>query len=681
MKVWSVLFGALMCVGAEAGGVEVSIAIGNVVMDQTKDDLCIEHIDIESTANDRIINVKAQEETTQNSLKDLNFEELSRRAKAGDFNAQYYLACCYDIGHDTEQNRSMAVNWYRKAAQQGHTRSQFLMGKMAINNQTDAAHWYMKAAQSGLAEAQCRIAYHYKFGYGLEQNYQEAFGWYYKALRHDSGEAMVNIGNMYYYGRGTKQNYLLAFQCFQRCLGQKITFFQPYLCYRIAYMYQNGLGIEQDYVRALKFYRAATKSDDFSGVSPYACHQLAVMYEQGMGVKKDEREASKWHQMAYDKGYKESPALTGQQPVSATNAADYFGYSMEELAQKANAGDVNAQFCLGENYFFEGPERNIEAALEWLVKAAEQGHAEAQFRLGTIYSFGEGVEQNAPLALQWYRKSAEQGFEGALLNLANMYYYGEGTPVDYAEAMKWALKAAESNDNVSYILIGKMYFNGEGVIKNRGEAEKWFLKAAESGNGWPLFDLGLQLIDGRGTAKNSQEGYRWILKAAELGEPRAQYFIGNCYLEGRLAAKDAKQAHEWFHRSIDSGSTVPGTYYKTGIMCRDGIVAAKNLKEAYKWLVLAAKPYNISQFTPNYNALISKNQQQQAIETIMIQTASGLNIPSLSRETAELKKQLTASELREAQVMIDEFLSLQDRRVKQRIDQINAEYRAKQSSL
>ena len=38
-------------------------------------------------------------------------------------------------------------------------------------------------------------------------------------------------------------------------------------------------------------------------------------------------------------------------------------------------------------------------------KAAKQGHAEAQFKLGDMYS----VEKNYKKAVEWYEKAAKQG--------------------------------------------------------------------------------------------------------------------------------------------------------------------------------------------------------------------------------------------------------------------------------
>ena len=45
-------------------------------------------------------------------------------------------------------------------------------------------------------------------------------------------------------------------------------------------------------------------------------------------------------------------------------------------------------------------------------KAADQGDAAAQFRLGLAYRTGRGVEKSDEEAARWYQKAADQGHAG-----------------------------------------------------------------------------------------------------------------------------------------------------------------------------------------------------------------------------------------------------------------------------
>ena len=57
----------------------------------------------------------------------------------------------------------------------------------------------------------------------------------------------------------------------------------------------------------------------------------------------------------------------------------------------------------------KGVPQGYTKALEWLEKAAAQGHASAQYNLGLMHSNGWGVLKDDTKAVEWYRKAAAQG--------------------------------------------------------------------------------------------------------------------------------------------------------------------------------------------------------------------------------------------------------------------------------
>jgi hypothetical protein len=50
---------------------------------------------------------------------------------------------------------------------------------------------------------------------------------------------------------------------------------------------------------------------------------------------------------------------------------------------------------------------------------------------------GQGVAQDFQQAAEWYRKAAEQGHAQAQFNLGELYRVGKGVAQDYIEAYKW----------------------------------------------------------------------------------------------------------------------------------------------------------------------------------------------------------------------------------------------------
>ena len=57
--------------------------------------------------------------------------------------------------------------------------------------------------------------------------------------------------------------------------------------------------------------------------------------------------------------------------------------------------------------------RDDRVAVSWFRKAADQGFAEAQYRLGDMYGRGIGVAKSDAEAKRWFTLAAAQGHERA----------------------------------------------------------------------------------------------------------------------------------------------------------------------------------------------------------------------------------------------------------------------------
>ena len=65
----------------------------------------------------------------------------------------------------------------------------------------------------------------------------------------------------------------------------------------------------------------------------------------------------------------------------------------------------------------------------------------AQHGLGFMYMQGECVEKNAEKAIEWFLKAADQGFLGAMTTIGMMYREGNGVERDEEKAREWFRKA------------------------------------------------------------------------------------------------------------------------------------------------------------------------------------------------------------------------------------------------
>jgi hypothetical protein len=98
----------------------------------------------------------------------------------------------------------------------------------------------------------------------------------------------------------------------------------------------------------------------------------------------------------------------------------------------------NCVQCLG----WYQVKNDYKAAAKWFRQAANQGNAEAQYNLGTLYEMGKGVHHNDFLAAYWHRRAAFQGHLSSQLALGGMYLVGRGVPQNNQEAYRWLNVAA-----------------------------------------------------------------------------------------------------------------------------------------------------------------------------------------------------------------------------------------------
>lgn len=77
---------------------------------------------------------------------------------------------------------------------------------------------------------------------------------------------------------------------------------------------------------------------------------------------------------------------------------------------------------------------------------ARLGDKHAQNTLGEMYKDGHGVHQDYQAAMDWFLKAADQGLARAQFNIGDLYDYGHGVPEDFSKAMDWFLLAAAQDD-------------------------------------------------------------------------------------------------------------------------------------------------------------------------------------------------------------------------------------------
>jgi TPR repeat protein len=444
-----------------------------------------------------------------------------KAAEQGVSEAQCSLGMMYDTGEGVPRDSAEALRWYRKAADQGHAGAQFNLGLMYAKDKgvaidlAEAAKWFRKAADQDYVAAQSWLGNMYAIGAGVAKDPAEAVKWYLKAAEQGVSEAQCKLGVMYNTGDGVPKDSAEALKWFRKAADQGDAEAQ----FNLGMIYFNRFVGAQNLAEATKWFRKAADQG-------YAAAQtwLGIMYDLDAleGMPKDRAETIKEFREGMPKDSAEAVRL---------------------FRKAADQGYADAQFALGGAYAEgNGVPKNSAAAVSWYRKAAEQGHANAQYWLANMYDDGEGVPKDSAEALRWYRKAAAQGngfarfkvaemdaFVGGCLKaaeegnadsqctLGTMYAIGYGVPKNSAVAAMWYRKAADQGDALAQFNLGAMYATGEGVPKDSAEAAKWYRKAAEQGVADAQNNLGVMYLEGVGVLKDEIEALAWYNVSAASG--------------------------------------------------------------------------------------------------------------------------------------------------------------------
>ncbi|MBQ8012903.1 MAG: caspase family protein [Treponema sp.] len=192
-----------------------------------------------------------------------------------------------------------------------------------------------------------------------------------------------------------------------------------------------------------------------------------------MDVRREVRSVTKNEQSPCEYNELEMPVYL------AGNASGEQNYVSQTSSATSDSKTSEEYMTLGINEYEAG---NHGKALDSFKKAANMGHAYAQFLVGLFYEEGDSVAQNFVEAAKWYNLSAQQGIDGAQYNLGDLYYSGKGVQQSYSEAKKWYLLAAEKGNKAAQYSLGWLFEHGQGVNKDTHIALSYYQMAANQGH-------------------------------------------------------------------------------------------------------------------------------------------------------------------------------------------------------
>jgi uncharacterized protein len=329
------------------------------------------------------------------------------RAEQNDAAAQFTLAERYRTGDGLLQDHAIAAQWYARAAALDHAPAQNQLGKSyyeGLGVPQDAAQalrWLSAAADQGAAQHIFDLAIAVEKGAAdTAPDPEQAARLYATAAEAGHTEAAVNLGVLYQNGVGVVQDYGRALTLYEAPAAAGHARAQN----NLGLLYVRGTGVVQDYERAASLFAAAAEQ----GLTE-AMRNLGVMYDNGFGVPQSDELASQWYRQAGQSG--QTVDQVSLLPIYDPRLMPPPKDNLPALQQAAEAGDPVAQFMTGWLMAAQGNPAFDRAATRWFRAAADKGHGPAMFNLGLFYFLGRGLPQDYVLAQMWLVLAASAGFE------------------------------------------------------------------------------------------------------------------------------------------------------------------------------------------------------------------------------------------------------------------------------
>lgn len=186
-------------------------------------------------------------------------------------------------------------------------------------------------------------------------------------------------------------------------------------------------------------------------------------------------------------------------------------------------------------------------AFRQFEQCAENGDAEAQYRLATVLETGwDSVPADSVRALELMRRSAQDGFPPAMNYLG--YLYGKGykvgnrelVPVDRDSSVMWLRGSADAGDpravsNLAYLLLNDTVYARSSEAHPRTQAQN---------------DADTPL---KSRAYNDSIAFVYLQKGASAQIPTAFSMLGDMYRDGRWVKRDTLKAAANYEAALERG--------------------------------------------------------------------------------------------------------------------------------
>lgn len=298
-------------------------------------------------------------------------------------------------------------------------------------------------------------------------------------------------------------------------------------------------------------------------------HQLGHSYLLGKGVKRNRAAAYALFSLA---GQDASEDLAS---LAKTMQAKHIEFAKKLALQISKPGQLNKILAAFEQSneksyqaaYEAGRVEDYASALRHLRPLAENGHPDAQFMLGLMYTDGRGVPADAKQAFQYFLHSAQGGNAQAQHNLAHAYENGTGAGKDAGKALHWYQQAAKQGQSKSAAALKRLSGQSEPILPAGVLHQTKTHKIEQKASGDLVITGSISANRLVEHAMGDSEKMLQLRRRAEQGDAAAQFELGEMYRMNVLP-RDMRQAADWLGKAAEQGHA--NAMHSLGILYQEG---------------------------------------------------------------------------------------------------------------
>ena len=470
------------------------------------------------------------------------FSGCNKSAKAGYVESYVWLARFYEEGHGTRKDLKKALEWYRKASDEGIKEAKDRLDPRIKDKDKDSQFRKLKLLELNGEDVNFELSEAYELGIGTIIDLEKAEEYVEKAANSGDERGQLRLAEILEKGK----KYHQALEWYREAAEK---------------------GNEEAKERLdLDHLTSKTKKRQFENLmlyseenDPQVLYYIGRCFEQGIGTRKDLKKALKFIEDSSEKGYPDALYWIGEYCEIVHDSNYSYKRALDCYRKAAEKGHGPSIWKLDWTGYEElTPEDKFKKCILYSVE--RDTDIEKQYELARCYELGIGTQPNESKAITHYEIAAKGGHAKSLYWMARMcekehtsFYSYEKAVVYYTKAaalgieeakerLDWSnynsltdeekfskcLLFSESRMPECLCALARCYRDGTGTVADIERAESYFQKAAYYGNVEAKYELARIKED----KKQYRESLKLYRECSEAGMKDAKEHIDISDLDG-----------------------------------------------------------------------------------------------------------------------------------------------------